>query len=43
MARELADLKSDIVVIEIPLIFEKKLDLHPTVLVYAPRHIQKKD
>jgi dephospho-CoA kinase len=42
MAQELANLKSDIVIIEIPLIFEKKLELHPNVLVYAPRHIQKK-
>jgi dephospho-CoA kinase len=42
MSQELADLKSDIVIIEIPLIFEKKLELHPNVLVYAPRHIQKK-
>ncbi len=40
MAREVAESHSDLIVIEIPLIFEKGLDLHPTVLVYAPRHIQ---
>ena len=41
MADEIARSKSDIVIVEIPLIFEKKMDLHPVVVVYAPREVQK--
>lgn len=40
MAQEVLEAKEDIVVLEIPLLFEKKLNLKPVVLVYCPREIQ---
>lgn len=40
IAREISESTCELIVLEIPLIFEKKMDLHPVVVVYAPREIQ---
>lgn len=41
MMARVSEVRSDVLVIEIPLIFEKGMNLKPVVLVYAPRHLQK--
>lgn len=42
MAKKISESQSEMVLIEIPLLFEKKMDLHPSVLVYCPKEFQMK-
>lgn len=42
MAKKISESQSDMILMEIPLLFEKGMNFHPSVLVYCPRELQFK-
>lgn len=40
IAEEIYRATEKLVVVEIPLLFERSMNVHPSVLVYCPRHVQ---
>ncbi len=41
MAEEISECPNDFVVVEIPLIYEKKIYVHPVIVVYASKEVQR--
>ncbi len=41
MAEEISECPNDFVVVEIPLIYEKKIYVHPVIVVYASKDVQR--